>query len=139
MPECIQILTVIVTIKIMGENGTEKWFNSYSQFCYEDTKEITNRCQSCSIDFRKRVYTHYRVVIDDEDFYIPDWAIALENRVRKDWEENARALKEHENTQPKDWKKAYLEATGIDITKTEKVQCNGEYIYNALRNERNTD
>lgn len=130
---CQKIITINVTIMVVGENGTEKWFTSYNQFCFEDIEKITNRCISCSVDFQKRIYDHYRVVIDEEDFYIPDWACAHDDRKREEWEVNARALDEHENTQPSDWKKAWFEASGIDITKTEKVQCNGQWIYDALR------
>jgi len=130
---CQKIITIVNNVRIVGEDGTIKWFIPWNQFCFEDTQEVVNRCNSCSEDYETRVYLHYRVVIDDEDFLIPDWAVAHDDRVREDWEVNARALQEHENRQPKDWKKAYKEATGIDIEKFEGRQDNGAFLTRKLK------
>lgn len=113
------LLTIMVQIKILGDNDIYKVFKIQEQYEFTDSEERFLNCDQCWMWWKgKQLY--YKVTVDDVIYWIPREAIAIEGRVRRYPEINMETYKEESNIQPADWKKTYKEVTGIDVDKAER-------------------
>lgn len=128
-------------MQLVGSNGTKKYFVTHEQYCFSEIVPFDNSCGSCETGSPKYGQTLYYVVdIDDELFYVPEDIAVHDIFPIPDKFKSAMAYYEQLVIQPANWKEVYKEITGFDITKTEKVQYNGEALLNKIRaSESNTD
>lgn len=112
------LLTIMVEIKILGDNDVYKVFKIHEQYEFTDTEERFLNCDQCWMWWKgKQLY--YEVTLDDVVYWIPKEAIAIESRVRRYPEINIETYKDLSDIQPADWKETYKEVTGIDVDKIE--------------------
>jgi hypothetical protein len=107
-------------ITITGNTFSKgKYFKVKQQFCYIDRLMMLTDCPSCQECFRNQIVMHYRVEIDGEFYYIPEFnavetdcvfnPIDADIHARINWEQNQ---------QPKDFNQAYRDFFGRDIDNT---------------------
>lgn len=99
-----------------------KYFKQKEQHCYKDRLMMNVTCPMCALCYKDKVIMHYRIVIDDVNYYIPEYAAVISDCVygladssmieRKKWEEDR---------QPYDMIKTAKEVLGIDIDNTYKA------------------
>ena len=126
---CIRQITMTETIRLLGTlKGKPNWFIFREQYCYEDiiSREIV--CSSCEGESSYKKIDYYRVLMLDEEYYVPSYAATHDEKVHPEYFKSYADYFEYKNIQPADWKKAYYELTGFDISKLDKVQFNDALI-----------
>jgi len=130
---CIQQITVTQSIEVIGDKGTKLFFTPYNQYCYErrEQKDIDDEC-NCPCFYYNKIVWHYVVLIEEEEFWIPEFAAVPEYKTRKEIEKDFRKLREKYELgpeQPDDWKAEFKKITGIDIEAQECVALNGMSLW----------
>jgi len=129
-------LTIIVSIRVTGSNGTLKLFKPYLQYCYvEDV--IVEGCPCC-ICTDNEPTLHYKIVFNDEEFLIP-----ADHGVKTNIKTNCEKQDLNEywklrNEQPKDMWKVTKDLLGIDIKAGNTVVHNG-YDYSPNKEFKNIE
>ena len=127
MSECVKRITIIEKIQVTGSLGTVLWFVPFTQYCFEDTQDLEIGCECHAISGTLMHY--YRVVINDEDFLIPDVVAAMQMYDQPAYKQTSRAWIEKQTEQPADMWATYKELTGIDIKAGNTVVHNGYDIW----------
>ena len=116
-----KLLTILLPINVIGDNGNAFYFTPYRQYCYFS--------EGFLIEDDETFY--YGVKIDTEVYLIPKDKVSTECRVLTEDEQlTPSELKEkdlYEKT-VKDHKKRTLEVLGIDIQKDERTDFNGRWL-----------
>jgi len=125
--ECVKRITIIEQVQVTGSLGTVMWFVPFRQYCYEDETTDVIGCDCHAISGTQMSY--YRVVINDEDFLVPEPTAVANSRELSSWNQNWRDRGEHFSDQPADMWATYKELTGIDIKAGNTVVNNGYDIW----------
>ena len=131
------IITMIMDIRLDGESDGEFWFLSMHQYMFEDTEDRMAYYFNCDpVDYLV-LQKHYRVIIEEEDFYIPADFCTIEGRLRATWEQSFYTWMEKKADQPRNVIEAYKKITGIDLSKRNEIQHDGYELYIAwLKNRK---
>jgi len=130
---CEKKIIIVVQQMIVGSLGTEMYFVPYRQYCFEDTSMRDVECYHCSN--KNKLVRHFRVVIDTEDFYIPETIAAMSvydiNLVGNSF----KARMEAQTEQPADYKAVYKDLTGIDLKAGDVVTHNGYDLWKKVNSK----
>ena len=111
---CEKRITIIEQVLVVGSLGTEMWFVPFRQYCFEDMSDDEMACEECH-GLNSTQISFYRVVINGEDFLVPEKTAAMQMYDQPSWKQNWRERGEHYSDQPADMWAEYKELTGIDI------------------------
>lgn len=133
------IITMTTTIATEGSLGNLLYFIRHHQYQF-----TAKSLRMIDIDYQKEfgnvMMYHYEVVIDNETFYIPAAAAAIENKLRPWWQQDFHGWAEHKADQPRDFIGAYKEVTGIDLKKrASQEEHNGYEIMENWKKEQEKD
>jgi len=121
-----KILTMVYDLKLTGSNGTEKYFLRNRQYQFEDTSNRnTYYDRDLELTTAQSYVLHYRVSIDDEDFYVPSYFIAIEGFLREESQQDWEIWRQKKADQPRDAIGAYKDVTGIDLKNRNQELFNG--------------
>lgn len=124
-----KIITILYTINLRADDGIhEKYVIRNYQYRFEDIDNRVTDCDDLPLEYQGIRMDHYRLTIDDIDYYVPQVAAAIEYTLRKAWMQDKRTYQRKLSSQPKDVIAAYEEATGIDLTERGGRQHDGTYI-----------
>ena len=133
MSSCIQQITITNTILVNGSLGSTKYFIKNDQYCFTEIVRMQVDCKTCDASYKHQMLDYFVVEIDGEIFNIPETDAVHDATTIPAKFKNPHAYWEDYNKQPADWKKAYKELTGIDVTKSEQAIYNGEELAKKLR------
>jgi len=114
--EDLTLIWMIETVKVIGGDGTEKYFVKRKQYRYSSIvyHNITDSCGTCVDTTMKK---HYRVIDENgESFDVNEDYCVDDDKPRKVWEQSYTAYLQHISDQPKDVIEAYKEITGIVLS-----------------------
>lgn len=113
-----KVITMISDLHVVNDNDEEFWFLSMHQYLYEDISfRQTYYDKDCQKITSPVMMNNYRVVIDEEDFYVPVCFAVIENKLRPTWQQDYKTWERKKADQPKDVIKEYKNITGIDLKK----------------------
>ncbi len=93
-----------------------KYFKFREQYCYKDRLMMTVSCPICQPCYKNKIVMHYRIVVDDESYYIPEYAAVVTDCVFNPIDKNIHArINWEREQQPKDFAKAYKQIFKRDI------------------------
>ena len=131
---CIKQITIIETIRVVGVYGHVNWFVWREQYCYEEIVLRDVDCVECDREHEFQQIPYFRVLIGTDEYYVPAYAAVHDEKTIPDHVKSYAAYWEYYNQQPADWKKKYLELTGIDMNAFDTVQYNGMTLLNQINN-----
>ena len=130
-----KILTIIVTVLITGSVGNDFYFLRNRQYMFEDTSDRLTYYLDCEEDTIQRMMSHYRVIIDEEDYYIPACFACVEGRLRPIFEQDYEKWRLRKADQPRDFIAEYKKVTGIDLEERNQVQHDGYEYWKQAQKE----
>jgi len=120
-----KVLTIIMDVKLTSEGGVDFYFLCKRQYLFEDTSTRMSYYFNCEETTVQRPIKHYRVIIDDETYYVPDCFVVIEGRLRALYEQDVDIWRVKKADQPRNWIAEYEKITGIDLSKRHEEQHDG--------------
>jgi len=103
----------------------DKYFKLKEQYFFVDKIWLEPSCPLCEECYKTQIILHYRVIIEGETYYIPEYAAVIADCIIPKYKQDMWKFREWERiTQPKDFRKWYKEILGRDIPNTYKADRN---------------
>lgn len=103
----------------------DKYFKPKQQYFFVDKIWLEPSCPLCEDCYKSKIILHYRIILDGEAYYIPEYAAVIADCIIPPHKQDMRKYKEWENIQqPKDFRKLYKEVLGRDISNEYKADRN---------------
>jgi len=116
----MSVITIIMPVKILGDDGsTYYWFRPRRQYLFTDSEVRSIDCNGCGQYLKNQLVLHYKVTINEINYWIPKPVTAIENYIRPDYEQSYEAWRESKYHRPVDYKKELKLLTGIDLEEIE--------------------
>ena len=131
-----KVLTVTIPIMIEGEAGEEKYFLLLRQYQFDEVVNRQTYYHKGELTDTQRIAPHYKVVTDDDTFYLPGCFAVIEGWLRRRDQQDIEKWKLKIADQPRNSRKEFEKVTGIDIDKNLEPQHNGMAEYRKALKER---
>jgi len=122
------------SIRMKGSEDNYQWFLVNRQYDYTDTQMIVNQCEDCAVTYQKQQMIHYKVYVDDEYFWIPDYACVVYNpEIPEEWQNKDKYAREKYEDKTPDMIQTSRDVFGQPIDNTYKIDINDRRYKQAIQ------